>query len=97
MLPLFKDNNQTMQLLQTKWKSILDPIIGAPQNNSNVIGPLALINGVTVVNHKLGRTPQGWRLVDMDASAIVYRSASFNDLTLSLTSNAAVNVKIEVF
>lgn len=84
-------------LMQTKWKSLLDPILANPLNGISILESVKLINGVTVVNHKLGRTQQGWFLTDIQGAATVYRSAAFNNLTLTLTSSAAVTCNIGVF
>lgn len=83
--------------LQTRWKSILDAILGLPQSQAILLKGVALINGTTIVSHKLGRVPQGWIVVDANAAATIYRSADFNETTLALTSNAAVTVTLEVF
>jgi len=92
-LPLMQD----WEKIQTKWKSQLDPILANPLNNSSILQNISLLNGVTVINHKLGRKMQGWSIVDIQGTATIYRSAPMNDLTLTLTSNAAVIVNIEVF
>lgn len=97
MLPLFKNTDQTMQLLQTQWASQLNPLLAQPLSSSNVLKSVALINGVTVINHLLARTMQGWIVSDINGSATIYRSQPFNDKTLTLTSSAAVTVDLVVF
>lgn len=97
MLPLIKDDNQPFQLMQTKWKSQLDPLLVAPLNGSLVLNEIKLVSGVNVINHKLGRPIQGWMITDISAPATIYRSAAFNKLTLTLTSNAVTVVNIMVF
>lgn len=84
-------------LLQTTWAALIDPIINRAQNKSNVLQNVALINGITVVNHLLGKKMQGWIISDIQGAATIYRSAPLNDQTLTLTSSAAVTVNIEVF
>lgn len=100
-LPWFSTNTgnlaTTLSVLQTQWRAILNPLLGNPLNQSSVLEGVALINGVTVINHKLGRTQQGWVITDVNGAATIYRSAAFNNKTLTLTSNAAVTVNIEVF
>lgn len=86
-----------LDLMQTKWKAILDPLIENPLNGLSILANVQLNNGTTVINHKLDRTMQGWFLVDIQGAATVYRSAAFNDLTLTLTSSAPVTVSIGVF
>lgn len=83
--------------MQTRWKSLIDPVLANPLNGISIISNQALINGQTVINHKLGRVMQGWFLVDIQGPATIYRSAPFNNLTLTLTSNTAVVVNIGVF
>jgi len=83
--------------MQLKWKSIIDAFIGNPSNDVSILKNVVLINGVTVVPHKLTQTMQGWRIVDINGAATIYRSAPFNAKTLTLTSNAAVTVALEVF
>lgn len=96
-LPLFQTPDQTLSLLQTRWKSVLDPVISEPFNSGQILASIALNNGVTVINHKLGRVQQGWIITDIQGSASIYREAAFNALTLTLSSSAAVTVNIFVF
>lgn len=82
----------------TRWKVILDVILKLPLNNSpSFLQNVDLIDGVTFVNHGLGRNPQGWFVVDINGAAEIYRSSPFNSLTLGLTSSAAVTVALLVF
>ncbi len=81
----------------TKWKVILDSLLGNSLNSVQILEGVELISGATVINHKLGRMQQGWFLVDVDAAAIIYRSGAFNSKTLTLTSDAAVTVNIGVY
>lgn len=96
-LPLFQTPDQTLSLLQTRWKSVLDPVISEPFNSGLILSSVPLINGTTVINHTLGRMQQGWVLTDIQGVASIYREEAFNALTLTLTSSAAVTVDIFVF
>src|SRR4051812_13470969 len=100
-LPWFSTNTgnlaNAMALLQTQWRSILNPFLANPLNEVSILEGIHLINGVTVINHKLNRMQQGWFLTDLNGAAQIYRSAALNDKTLTLTSNAAVIVNIGVF
>lgn len=87
----------SLDTMQNTWAALLDPIISIATNNMLLLKNVSLINGVTVVNHKLGRQMQGWIVADKNAAADIYRSAAFNPLTLTLTSNAAVVVNLVVF
>ncbi len=96
-LPLFQTNIRELSMLETQWKSQIDPILANPLNNPSILKNISLINGATVINHLLGKTQQGWAIIDVNAAATIYRSAAFNDLTLTLTSSAACIVNLMVF
>lgn len=96
-LPLQKTSLLPLSLLQTQWKSQLDPVLANPMTAMAILKDVSLINGVTVVNHGLQQKQQGWIIVDAQGAAQIYRSAPFNNLTLTLTSDAAVVVSIGVF
>ena len=85
-----------IDMMQTKWAAILNPLLLNPYLQGNII-QANLINGTVVINHLLGRMMQGWTQVDIDGPAVYYRSAPFNFQTLTLTSNAAANISLYVF
>lgn len=59
---------------------------------------ILLTGGVdTVVNHKLGRMPQAWQIIDINAAATVFRNAAFDPLTLTLRASAICTVKLRVW
>jgi hypothetical protein len=80
----------------TKWASVLNPLLANPLNGVSILENISLSIGSNVINHKLGRLPQGWIIVDKQGVADIYRSAPFNNLTLTLTSSQAVIVNIGV-
>lgn len=86
-----------IDLMQTKWKSILDPVISAPTATMSILQDIPLAVGVNVINHRLGQRMQGWILTDIQAPATIYRSAAFNDLTLTLHSSAVTTISLGVF
>jgi hypothetical protein len=79
------------------WAQALNPIVSNAMLSGLPSLNVLLINGVTVINHKLGRLMQGWFLTDIDGAALIYRSADFNKKTLTLTSNAQVKVNLWLF
>jgi len=89
--------NLSWQTAQTRWASILNPVLSLPPNNGILLKNIQITTGVNVINHKLGQTPQGWIVTDQDASCTFYRSAPFNDLTLSLTASANTTISLWVF
>jgi hypothetical protein len=99
-LPFFQTAIQELSLLQTKWKSILDPVISQASVQSIILPNVPLKNGTTVVNHLLGRKLVGWKVIRQRASASIYDTQDSNqtpNLTLVLVSSAAVSVDLEVF
>lgn len=90
---------QTLEQLQSKWPAILNPVIANLLVNGQLLTNQSLVNGTTVINHKLGRIPQGWFLVAPQAAATVFQATQQPNptLTLTLISNAAVVTGIWVF
>ena len=100
-LPRIQSKLQDLMLIQDKWRSILNPFIAIPSLNTSILENVVLNNGTTVINHLLGRTLRGWRIVRLRAvAASVYDLQDQNQtpqLTLVLVSNAKVNCDLEVF
>ena len=85
------------ELANPKWAAELNPIIGNPMTNMRILSNVTLASGTNVINHGLGRTQQGWVIVDIQGAATVYRNAAFNNATLSLDASTGVIVSIGVF
>lgn len=97
-LPLFqKSNDQNFILMQTAWKSQLDPVLANPLVNGHMITNVNLFSGDNVINHLLSRMMQGWFIVDQNAGVTIYRSAPLNSLTITLNSSGTVVVSIWCF
>lgn len=84
-------------MMQQRWKSLLDPQLANALTQGNQLTNVSLAAGVNVLNHLLGKMQQGWIVIDNQGTAIVYRSAPFNSLTLTLTASAPVVVSIYCF
>lgn len=82
---------------QNRWASILTPWLKNPMSSGVYLKNLSLVSGSNVINHKLGKTPQGWIVIDIQAAETLYRSAAFNDLTLTLTASGDVTASLYVF
>lgn len=87
----------TLPMMQTVWSAQLNPLLKNPTNSISIIKDYPLLIGANVINHLLQRQMQGWFLTDIQGTAQIYRSAPFNDLTLTLTSDSLVTVSIGVF
>lgn len=93
MLP----RNLNLPQMITTWATALDPLLRNQLTQGLLLTNINLINGVNVINHKLGRKQVGFIITDIDGPAVVYRSQPFQDLQLTLTSNTNVNVSLWVF
>lgn len=99
-LPIMSTDVQPLALMQTSWANALNPILTNPLVAGELLTGVALSSGANVVNHKLGRKLQGWVLTRVRANATVYDTQDLNarsQLTLLLTSSAAVIVDLYVF
>jgi hypothetical protein len=88
--------DRELNQLQTNVDEAIAPFIRSPILDGRLIENVALINGTTAVEHKLGRQILGYIIVAQDASASIYNSA-LSDKFVTLVSNANVNVKLWVF
>lgn len=96
MLP----QKQPLPLMQTSWAQQLNPLISNLLISGHILNDIPIMNGVTQVNHLLGRKLVGWLIIGVNGAATVYDTQATNptpQLTLSLTSNAAVTVSLWVF
>jgi len=84
-------------LANPKWAASINTLLALPQSNGKLLTGIVLTNGVNIIPHGLGREIQGWILTDLNAAVTIYRSAPFNQTTLTLTSSGAATVNIEVF
>lgn len=96
-LPILNGPNRELSLMQTRWKSQLDPLLANPICNSSILKGINLAIGANVINHLLGRVQQGWMITDITGTAQIYRSSPLNDLTLTLTSDSVVTCNLLVF
>lgn len=86
--------------MATTWAEQLNPIIANPTVNNLILKNVKLISGTNVINHKLGRTLQGWNSVRVRANATIYDQQDNNQtpqLTLVLVASAPVVVDLVVF
>ena len=99
-LTLFKDPNKNLMLMQQDLHNKVNPILSNPSNNSSILQNVLLTTGSNVINHKLGKPLQGWKIVRQRAAASIYDNQDSNQtpaLTLILVSSAAVSIDLEVF
>ena len=87
----------SLPMMTSQWATALDPVIKNQLIQGNLISNISLINGVTTINHLLGRKQIGYIITDIDAAAIIFRSQPLNDKTLTLTSNAICTISVWCF
>lgn len=87
----------TLDMMQNAWARFLNPWLKNPMSSGVYVENISIVNGANVINHKLGRKPQGWIVTDINDTHTLYRSAPFNDLTLTLTANGAMIISLYVF
>ena len=85
------------EMAQTKWASLLNPLLVNPLNSISILENIQLKSGMNIVNTLLGRQPQGWIILDKQGPGDIYRTAPYNDLTLTLTSTANIVITLGVF
>lgn len=97
LLPLQQTDNKDLSLIQTKWKSILDPLLKSPTNNISILKDVKLVTGSNSIAHLLQQIQQGWIIIDIQQTATIYRNGPFNDVYLYLSASAPVTVSLGVF
>lgn len=98
MLPQFrhiKTADKDLSTVQSNVGQILNKVVKVSILDGTQI-EADLASGANIINHGLGRTPQGWIVVDRDSAATVYRTA-WDSATLSLTASATVTVQLWVY
>ena len=98
-LPLIK-TAADLPTLMPRWKSTLDPLLAGPLARARVIENVAVVSGVNVVNHGLGRKLTGYVVILSTAAATFYDLQSTNPttaLTLELVASAPAVVSLLVF
>ena len=97
-IPIIKTGNVPIDLFQSRLKSALDPVLAANLLQGNLLTNIQLsASSATQINHKLARMQIGWFLIDIGASAKVWRSLPLNATTLTLSSDTNVLVSLWVF
>lgn len=99
-LPKFQTDDQALSLLQTNWKTQLDPVISLPLSNSLILENVQLVTGKNIIDHKLGRNLSGWIVTLQNGLSSIYDLQTINplpDKNLWLQASSGVNVNLLVF
>ena len=92
-----QSSNRELNQTQENIKLALAPVLTNALVQGAFLKDVALNPGTNTIAHGLNRTQQGWLITDTNGTASVYRSASFNANTLTLTSSGSVSVTLYVF
>lgn len=84
-------------MMQTRWKSIIDPLLANLLNNSILLEDITVVTGDNLINHKLGRVPVGFITVNSNTLVSFYRSAPFNSVNMVLNASSGGIVSLVVF
>lgn len=90
----------TWDLASDRWATILNPFISNPSNNSSILKNISLVMGTNVINHRLGRSLQGWNPTRIRSSVTLYDLQDINQtpqLTLILVASAPSVIDLQVF
>lgn len=88
----------TFNQMLTRWSSILNPLLALLITQGRQINNIVLAKTTPLtINHKLGRMQIGWIITDSNAAANVFRTVAFNNLTLTLESDAPVTINLWVY
>ena len=85
------------ELANPKWAAALNPLLGLPLVNGNTVAATLVANKPQAINHGLGRSPQGWFLIDNTADSVVWRTQPFNATSLTLEASANTTINLWVF
>ena len=100
-LPSFNTNDTAFGRLQSAWARSLNPLVDLPLLQGVLVKNIDLAVGSNVINHGLGRPPQGYIVTRVqNAATTLFDTQSTNPrpaLTLLLTSSAACRVDLWIF
>jgi hypothetical protein len=96
-LPFLQTTIKDLSLMQSRWKPILDAVLGNPITNLTILKNVVLASGNNQIAHLLQQMQQGWVVLDINAAATIYRYQAFSDTYLYLNASAPVIVTLGVF
>lgn len=70
---------QEVTRLQSHIKTTLNPLLELPISDGILIKNLTINTSDTLIDHKLGRKPEGFLITRLRTNAVIYESATSND------------------
>ena len=87
-------------LANPKWAATLNPLLGNPLVNGQILSGIVVKSGTNVINHGLTRKLQGYIVILNSANVTFYDSQQTNqmpDRTLQLIASGAATISLYVF
>lgn len=93
-----KNPEQLQRTINTVQQNVQDAFIKIEKNTvlDNVVHKDIVINTATTIDHKLGRVPVGYLILQKNANANIWNGA-ISENQIALNSSAAVTVTILIF
>ena len=101
-LEVQQTDNQDMELSQQNAKKFVKVLEDNPLLDGQFLGAVEFTAAALTIdiNHGLGRMQRGWVMTDITstvAAPLIYRTADWNDKTLTLTASLACEIGLWVF
>lgn len=98
-LPIFNTDNRDLSMMQTRWASLINPLLSNVLSEASLLKNIALSSGLNTINHLQGRVLNGYIVVGMHgAYAQIFDVPSpLPKLTLLLNASAPTIIDLAVF
>ncbi len=98
-LTIFTTMIKELSLMQTRWASLLNPVLANPITSAHYLKSVPLVTGSNSINHMQGQALNGYLITGMHgAFAEIYDMPSPTPkLTLVLHASAPTSVDIAVY
>jgi hypothetical protein len=101
-LPKFdkiQTNDPAINIILDSLEKTLNPVFDNPLLSGQQLKNIALVTGINVVNHKLGRKLQGWFITRPRAvAATFFDTQDTNKLpALTLEINSSVDIIVDIY
>ena len=91
---------QEVTRLQSHLKTVLNPLLELPISDGVLSKDLTVNTTDTLIEHKLGRKPEGFLITRLKSNSVIYESATANDEAarlIILIASAAATADIYFF
>lgn len=87
-----------LELMQTRWATLLNPLLVNPIFNGLAINEIILDAGVPkAIQTNLGQVQVGWFITDQLSNSNIWRTEPLNDKTLTLQADNDTTISLWVF